>query len=102
VKDVFIAELFLLSTCKMNDLCLHLSNLELSSCQHNLSASVPLTAIAEAIQEIEVHVSTDPQTRQEAIVSTNVQGTRLYFPCHTGIKSWDCHLSLKQFQHSLF
>ena len=80
---------FLLSTCKVSELCFNPAYFKLSShsnSNRSLSASVPLTAIAQATQEIEalrMHRCTTWTAAQgqewKELFLTNVLGMRLLF-----------------------
>ena len=65
-----------------------------------VSGSMPLTAIAEAIQEIKVlwkyrcTNTTVAQVWEQKQLLLQTSWLWGYFPHHTGTKSWDCNLSL--------
>ena len=88
----------LLSTCKASETCFNPAYFKLSSrpnSNRTLSVRVSLTAIAQAIQEIEVlrkhrhaHEMDGARLRAEAIVSTNVLTLGIgYFFRYTGTNS---------------
>ena len=94
---------FLLSTCKASEPRFNLAYFKLSSrlnSNRSLLVSVPLTAIAQAIQESEVlrkhrrtkRTAAQGQVRKQLFLWTS--WVRGYFSRHTGTKSYDCHLSL--------
>ena len=85
-----------MSTCKVSKPRFNLAYFKLSirpNCNRNLSASVPSTAIAQAIQEIEVlcqHRCTNrtaAQGRQLKQSFLRMSWARGYFSRHTGTKS---------------
>ena len=69
------------STCKQMTIPDLLGTIYIAA-NRTVSASVPLTAIAEAIQEIEILHSTDAQTRQRRKAES---GSNLYYE-HPGYK----------------